>query len=67
MPTNRELELIDWSERHPEESSVQIAIRQSTFCPCGRAKQIGEPNCGAAYHMLAEDDLEQDRRAGKRE
>lgn len=42
----RTLELIDWAERHPEENAQQIAIRQSTFCPCGKPKQIGESTCG---------------------
>ncbi len=41
------LELIDWSERFPNESSLQIAIRQSTFCRCGKPKEIGEPRCVA--------------------
>ncbi len=40
------LELIDWSEKFPNESSLQIAIRQSTFCPCGKQKEIGNKTCG---------------------
>jgi len=40
------LELIDWSKRYPVESSLEIAIRQSTFCPCGKAKEIGNRTCG---------------------
>jgi hypothetical protein len=41
----RLLELIDWSERFPNESSWEIAIRQSTLCLCGRQKQIGNRYC----------------------
>src|SRR5205809_158525 len=40
------LELIDWSEKFPNESSLQIAIRQSTYCLCGKQKEIGQPTCG---------------------
>jgi hypothetical protein len=39
------LELIDWSERYPNESSREIAIRQSTLCLCGRGKEIGRKRC----------------------
>jgi hypothetical protein len=39
------LELIDWSERHPKEDARTIAIRQSTFCPCGKPKAIGTLHC----------------------
>ncbi len=42
----RKLELIDWSERYPEESALQIALRQSTVCTCGKAKEIGHATCG---------------------
>jgi hypothetical protein len=50
QPRKERLEFIDWQERYPNESSLQLIVRQSTFCPCGRAKEIGEPNCGAIYH-----------------
>jgi hypothetical protein len=40
------MELIDWSERYPEETQAQIGQRQSTYCPCGKSKQIGQPDCG---------------------
>lgn len=43
---NKPLELIDWSKRYPKESPLQIAIRQSTVCLCGKAKEIGDVNCG---------------------
>lgn len=39
------LELIDWSKRHPKETSREIAIRQSTFCLCGKPKEIGSMTC----------------------
>lgn len=44
------LEMIDWSERFPQESSRTIAIRQSTYCCCGasdcrKSKQIGVMTC----------------------
>jgi hypothetical protein len=32
--------------RDPEESSLQIAVRESTYCLCGKRKEIGEQNCG---------------------
>lgn len=38
-------ELIDWSERCPNESSLEIAFRQSTVCRCGGAKEIGVMRC----------------------
>jgi hypothetical protein len=43
-----DLELIDWSERFPQESSFQIAVRQSTVCLCGQQKNIGDKSCGQA-------------------
>ena len=43
---HKDLEFIDWSERYPEESSLQIAVRESTYCLCGKRKEIGEQNCG---------------------
>lgn len=42
----QKLELIDWSERYPQESSLQIAVRQSTVCTCGKNKEIGQATCG---------------------
>jgi hypothetical protein len=44
------VEFIDWAERYPSENALQIAIRQSTYCPCGHMKQIGEANCGSSVH-----------------
>ena len=46
----RALELIDWSERFPQEDSRTIAIRQSTYCCCKAAdcrkqKEIGVLTC----------------------
>jgi DNA-directed RNA polymerase beta' subunit len=46
MQKIEKLELIDWSERYPNESALQIAIRQSTYCLCGKAKEIGHGHCG---------------------
>lgn len=40
------VEFVDWAERFPEESAVQIAVRQSTFCLCGKPKDIGQSSCG---------------------
>ena len=40
------LEMIDWAERYPSESSTEIAIRQSTVCTCGNPKNIGSSKCG---------------------
>lgn len=39
--------LIDWSEQHPDMSSRDIAILQSTYgCKsCGGAKEIGKMQC----------------------
>jgi hypothetical protein len=35
--------LIDWAERFPNETSKEIAFRQSTICHCcGKQKQIGQ-------------------------
>jgi hypothetical protein len=42
---NKHLEMIDWSKQYPNESALEIAIRQSTVCPCGNPKQIGAINC----------------------
>ncbi len=39
------IRLIDWSERFPQESSLQIAVRQSTVCLCGQQKNIGDKSC----------------------
>jgi len=39
------MELIDWSKRYPQETSRQIAIRQSTVCLCGKRKEIGKMKC----------------------
>lgn len=36
------MEMIDWSERYPDETALQIALRQSTRCICGNPKEIGE-------------------------
>lgn len=44
--TRKPLELIDWSEQYPNESQAQIGQRQSTYCPCGKTKEIGEADCG---------------------
>jgi hypothetical protein len=49
------IELIDWSEQYPNESSLQIAVRQSTYCLCGKQKEIGEANCGADYHLVSDE------------
>jgi len=43
-------EIIDWSERFPNEDSRSIAIRQSTYRCCGaldcrKQKQIGLMTC----------------------
>lgn len=40
------MQLIDWAERFPNETSLMIAIRQSTVCVCGQAKEIGQRDCG---------------------
>ena len=40
------LELTNWADEFPSESPLQIAIRQSTVCLCGKPKQIGEADCG---------------------
>jgi len=40
------LELIDWSERYPNETQAQIGARQSTYCFCGNKKEIGPIDCG---------------------
>jgi|SRR5882757_50500 len=53
------LQLIDWSERYPEESALEIAIRQSTVCPCGKPKQIGEPTCGHVIGLRSHDETPQ--------
>lgn len=37
--------LTDWSEKHPQESARDIAVRQSTICPCGNHKEIGVMAC----------------------
>jgi hypothetical protein len=52
----KELQLIDWAERFPTESSLQIAIRQSTICTCGSPKVIGEPIC--RHHILGKSQAE---------
>jgi hypothetical protein len=41
----QQLEMIDWSERFPQASSRDIAIRQSTICLCGKCKEIGVMQC----------------------
>jgi len=46
MVTAQRIEFIDWTERYPAESSLETAIRQSTYCPCGKPKQIGDKTCG---------------------
>lgn len=46
MVIRKELQLIDWAERFPAESSFQIAVRLSAVCLCGKPKEIGEPTCG---------------------
>lgn len=43
---DKDLEFIDWSERFPRETALQIAVRQSTFCLCGKSKDIGQASCG---------------------
>ncbi len=40
------IELVDWSERFPHETALEIAVRQSTFCLCGKSKNIGQSSCG---------------------
>ena len=55
----RVIELIDWSEQYPHENSLQIAIRQSAFCPCGRMKEIGKANCGGPAHLESEQEKAQ--------
>ena len=40
------LDLIDWAERYPNETALEIAVRQSTVCPCGKPKDIGAKTCG---------------------
>jgi hypothetical protein len=42
----RVIRLIDWADEYPAESSLQIAVRQSTVCPCGAPKAIGQATCG---------------------
>jgi hypothetical protein len=46
------LELIDWAERYPNESAFQIAVRQSMFCTCGQAKEIGTLHCVPISHEV---------------
>lgn len=46
------LELIDWSERYPNETQAQIGQRQSTICGCGKAKEIGEASCGCGIEAF---------------
>jgi hypothetical protein len=41
------LEMIDWSDRFPNEDSRTIAFRQSTLCLCGKPKEIGVMKCGS--------------------
>ena len=40
------IRLIDWAEEYPNETPLEIAIRQSTICPCGKPKEIGQADCG---------------------
>lgn len=47
-----ELELIDWSERYPNETQAQIGQRQSTVCGCGKPKEIGEADCGCGIEAF---------------
>lgn len=51
------LELIDWTEQFPNETPLEIAIRQSTFCPCGKTKEIGERTCGGSHAEATSDAL----------
>lgn len=51
---SQKLELIDWSERFPNETPFQLAIRESTFCLCGKAKEIGQSNCGCGKSVPAD-------------
>lgn len=44
LPQNRVI-LVDWSEKHPQESARDIAVRQSTIYPCGKRKEIGVMSC----------------------
>jgi hypothetical protein len=46
------MELIDWSERYPEATSRQLAVIESTYCPCGNPKQIGQRSCNRPNHKL---------------
>ena len=46
MKKQPKIEMIDWTEHYPNESPLEIAIRQSTYCPCGKPKEIGQANCG---------------------
>jgi hypothetical protein len=39
-------QLIDWSEQCSDETPLQVTVRQSTVCLCGKRKEIGAPSCG---------------------
>ena len=54
MTTKRSIQLIDWSERFPEETARQIAVRQSTVCLCGKPKEIGATDCGCDYALASQ-------------
>ena len=44
--TYTKLEMIDWSERYPNEIGPKLCLRESTYCYCGKPKQIGIADCG---------------------
>lgn len=48
MPlSHKVIELIDWSERYPDASALEIATIQSTYCLCGQHKEIGAFICNS--------------------